>query len=151
MPQAGVGRVVNITELACTTHKRNQLSRSVGGEKRQILMVSLRNVGVRVLTGMLIKGTGSTLFLGCEVDTFLDTAHQYIEAVSFIDAENIGAAQELSNKMVQMHPSAETTGFASTPPDEYENHISLENESHLPTWMERWKYGGVIPCRLERC
>lgn len=127
MPQAEVGLVLNFTELACTIHKLSRLSRSVGG-KRLRSIVSLRNAGVQVLTGMLIKGTVSILFLGNEVNMFLDTAHQSTEEVSAIGVEDIGAAEEFSNEMFQMHPSAETIDLASTPPDEYENSIALENE-----------------------
>lgn len=61
-------------------------------------------------------------------DEFLDTAHQYIEEATVIGMEDIGVAQELSDEMVQIDPSAETTDSAFTPPDEYENHIGLENE-----------------------
>lgn len=127
MPHAGVGLAINVTELAYTKHKLSQLSRSVGGKKKLVSMVSLRNAGVQALAGLLIKGTVSTLFLGSEVDTFLDTAHKSAEAFSINGAENIEAAEEFRKEMVQIHPLAETTQLASSLPDAYKDHIGLEN------------------------
>lgn len=127
MPHAGVGLAINVTELAYTKHKLSQLSRTVGGKRKLVSMVSLRNAGVQALAGLLIKGTVSTLFLGSEVDTFLDTAHKSAEALSIGAAENIEAAQEFRNEMVQLHPFAETIDLASSLPDEYKDHIGLEN------------------------
>lgn len=127
MPHAGVGLAVNVTELAYTKHKLSQLSRSVGGKRNLVSIVSLRNAGVQALAGLLIKGTVSTLFLGSEVDTFLDTAHKSVEAFSISGAENIEAVQEFRKEMVQLHPFAETTELASSLSDEYKDHIGLEN------------------------
>lgn len=127
MPHAGVGLAINVTELAYTKHKLGQLSRTVGGKRKLVSMVSLRNAGVQALAGLLIKGTVSTLFLGSEVDTFLDTAHKSAEALSIGAAENIEAAQEFRKEMVQLHPFAETIDLASSLPDEYKDHIGLEN------------------------
>lgn len=90
-------------------------------------MVSLRNAVVQALAGLPIKGTVSTLFLGSEVDAFLDTAHGSVEAISTSGAENIEAAQEFRRGVVQMHPFVETTALASALPDEYKEHIGLEN------------------------
>lgn len=127
MPHAGVGLAINVTELAYTKHKLSQLSRSVGGKRNLVSMVSLRNAGVQALAGLLIKGTVSTLFLGSEVDTFLDTAHKSVEAFSISGAENVEAAQEFRKEMVHLHPFAETTELASSLPDAYKDHIGLEN------------------------
>lgn len=127
MPHAGVGLAINTTELAYTKHELSKLSRSVGGKKNLVSMVSLRNAGVQALEGLLIKGTVSTLFLGSEVDTFLDTAHKPVQAFSIRCAENIEAAQEFRKDMVQLHPFAETTELASSLPDAYKDHIDLES------------------------
>lgn len=127
MPHAGVGLAINVTELAWTKHKLSQLSRNVGGKRKLMSIVSLRNAGVQAVAGLLIKGTVSTLFLGSEVDTFLDTAHKSVEAFSISGAENIEAAQEFRKEMVQLHPLAETTELASSLPDAYKDHIGLEN------------------------
>lgn len=127
MPHAGVGLAINVTELTYTKHKLSQLSRSVGGKRKLMEMVSLRNAGVQALAGLLIKGTVSTLFLGSEVDTFLDTAHKSVEAFSISGAQEIEAAQEFRKEMVQLHPFAETTALASALPDEYKDYIGLES------------------------
>lgn len=127
MPHAGVGLAINVTELAYTKHKLSQLSRSVGGKRKLVSMVSLRNAGVQALAGLLIKGTASTLFLGSEVDTFLDIVHKSVEAFSISGAENIEAAQEFRKEMVQLHPFAKIIELASSLPDAYKDHIGLEN------------------------
>lgn len=127
MPHAGVGLAINVTELAYTKHKLGQLSRSVGSKRKLVSMVSLRNARVQALAGLLIQGTVSTLFLGSEVDTFLDTAHKSAEAISIGAVENFEAAQDFRKEMVQLHPFAETTELASSLPDEYIEHIGLEN------------------------
>lgn len=127
MPHAGVGLAINITELALTKHKLSKLSRSLGGKRKLISMVSLRNAGVQALSGLLVKGTVSTLFLGSEVDTFLDTAHKSVEAFSAAGAEHIEAAQEFRKDMVGLPPFAETTELTSLLPNEYKDHIGLQN------------------------
>lgn len=127
MPHAGVGLAINVTELACTKHKLGQLSRSVGGKRKLLSIISLRNAGVQALAGLLIKGTVSTLFLGSEVDTFLDSAHKSVEAFSLTGADSIEAAQNFHKEIVQLHPFAETTALASELPDEYKDYIGLES------------------------
>lgn len=127
MPYTGVGLAINVTELAYTKNKLNQLSRNGGSKRKLVSMFSFRNAGVQALEGLLIKGTVSTLFLGSEIDTFLDTAHKSVEAFSISGAENIEAAQEFRKEMVQLHPFAETIELASSLPDAYKDHIGLES------------------------
>lgn len=127
MPHAGVGLLINVTELACTKHKLSQLSRNVGGKRKLVEMVSLRNAGIQALAGLLIKGTSSTLFLGSEVDTLLESAYKCVETISTSGAENIEAAQDFHKQMVQLPLFAGTTALASALPDLYKDHIGLES------------------------
>lgn len=148
IPHAGVGLVINTIEAEKSTRKLSQLSRSVGGKRQLMSIISFRNAGVQALSGLLMKATVSTLFLGSDYDTFMDTANKAVEVFTPSSMENIEAAQEFHKEMVQLHPFAETPALASSLPGEYNDNIGLENRLESFNMDEEVEicWGDSVPC-----
>lgn len=113
MPHAAVGLTINLVESGCI---RQGL--------RQVSIASFRNDRIQVLAGLCLNGMMLTLFLGSELDTFLDKAQGLVGTSSISGAETIKTVQEFNQGMNHLPLLVETTESASWLADQRKDHIN---------------------------